>query len=251
MNMAHIELDNASLRYPLFGDSAKSLRAVLAGLVTGRKRVESRPVYVEALSGITLDLAEGSRLGLIGCNGAGKSSLLRLMAGVFQPSSGTVRRNGKIVTMFDLSYGMDEEANGFDNIDIVCAVLGISNADLNDIKREVADFSELGDALRRPIKTYSAGMRVRLAFGLVSSIYAEILLIDEIIGVGDASFMKKASARIRKQIQEAKVLVLASHAESVLRDFCTAGLVISEGKAVFHGPIEEALRYYNTKESPK
>lgn len=245
--MAHIELENVSLRYPLFGDSAKSLRAVLAGFLTG-KRLESLPVHVEALTGITLELSEGSRLGLIGSNGAGKSSLLRLMAGVFQPSSGTVHREGKIVTMFDLSYGMDEEASGLDNINIVSSVLGISNSDLDRIKREVVDFSELGGALRRPIKTYSAGMRVRLAFGLVSSIYAEILLIDEIIGVGDASFMRKASARISKQIQEAKVLVLASHAESVLRDFCTTGLVMSDGKAVFYGPIDEALKYYNSKE---
>lgn len=149
--------------------------------------------------------------------------------------------------MFDLSYGMDEEANGFENIDIVSVVLGISRFDLDRIKNDVAEFSELGEALHRPIKTYSAGMRVRLAFGLLSSMSAEILLIDEIIGVGDASFMKKASARISKQIQEAKIFVLASHAESVLRDFCTTGLVMSEGKAVFHGPIEDALKFYNSR----
>ncbi len=243
--MARITLENVHLRYPLMGDAAKSLRARLAAVVSGKQRNNTRPTYVDALQGLNLELRDGDRIGLIGGNGAGKSSLLRLMAGIYRPTSGTLVREGKVLTMFDLSYGMDEEADGLENIEIAAALLGITSSDLRRIKAEVTEFSELGDALLRPIKTYSAGMRVRLAFGLVSSLKADILLVDEIIGVGDARFMKKASARVTKQLETAKILVLASHAESVLRDFCTTGLVMLNGHATFHGPIDEAIRFYN------
>jgi len=246
--MARITLENVHLRYPLMGDKAKSLRARLAAVVSGKQRCDTRPTYVDALQGLILDVRDGARIGLIGCNGAGKSSLLRLMAGIYRPTSGTLIREGNVLTMFDLSYGMDEEADGLDNIEIAAALLGITGTDLSRIKAEVTEFSELGDALLRPIRTYSAGMRVRLAFGLVSSLNADILLIDEIIGVGDSRFMKKASARISKQVESAKIFVLASHAESVLRDFCTTGVVMSEGRIQFQGPINDALRFYNLSE---
>lgn len=246
--MARITLENLHLRYPLMGDAAKSLRARLATVVSGKQRCDTRPTYVEALQDLSLDLRDGDRIGLIGINGAGKSSLLRLMAGIYQPTSGSLIRDGNVLTMFDLSYGMDEEADGLENIEIAAAMLGITGRDLSHIKAEVTEFSELGDALLRPIRTYSAGMRVRLAFGLVSSLNADILLIDEIIGVGDSRFMKKASARISKQVESAKIFVLASHAESVLRDFCTTGVVMSEGRIQFHGPINDALRFYNLSE---
>lgn len=246
--MARITLENVRLRYPLMGDAAKSLRARLAAVVSGKQRCDTRPTYVEALKDLSLDLRDGDRIGLIGINGAGKSSLLRLMAGIYQPTTGSLIREGNVLTMFDLSYGMDEEADGLENIEIAAAILGITGRDLSHIKAEVTEFSELGDALLRPIRTYSAGMRVRLAFGLVSSLNADILLIDEIIGVGDSRFMKKASARISKQVESAKIFVLASHAESVLRDFCTTGVVLSEGRIQFHGPINDALRFYNLSE---
>lgn len=246
--MARLTLDNVHLRYPLIGDTAKSLRARLATLVSGKERHDTRPTFVDALQGLNLDLCTGDRVGLIGGNGAGKSSLLRLMAGIYRPTSGTLVREGNVQTMFDLSYGMDEEADGLENIEIAATLLGISRSDLDRIKADVSEFSELGDAILRPIKTYSAGMRVRLAFGLVSSLKADILLIDEIIGVGDARFMKKASARVTKQLESAKILVLASHAEQVLRDFCTTGLVMLNGQPTFQGPIEEAIRFYNNSQ---
>ncbi|MCG9081335.1 ABC transporter ATP-binding protein [Laribacter hongkongensis] len=246
--MACITLENVHLRYPLMGDTAKSLRARLASVVSGKQRGDTRPIYVDALQDLSLDLHDGDRIGLIGTNGAGKSSLLRMMAGIYQPTSGRLIREGNVLTMFDLSYGMDEEADGLENIEIAAAILGIPGKDLSHIKAEVSEFSELGDALLRPIRTYSAGMRVRLAFGLVSSLNADILLIDEIIGVGDSRFMKKASVRISKQVESAKIFVLASHAESVLRDFCTTGVVMSGGRIQFHGPINDALRFYNLSE---
>jgi ABC-type polysaccharide/polyol phosphate transport system ATPase subunit len=246
--MSILSVENASLRFPLMLDSAKSLRAVLASALSNRKRLEITPTYVDALSGISLDLNEGTRLGVIGPNGAGKSTLLRLMAGIYAPTSGRVKRSGKTLTMFDLSYGMDEEADGYENIEIAGTVLGMSLAEVQKIKQEIVEFSELGDAMSRPIKTYSAGMRVRMAFGLVSSLNSDILLIDEIIGVGDSRFMKKASNRIQRQAEATKVFVLASHAEGVLRDFCTTGIVMSAGKIRFHGEINDAIAFYNASQ---
>lgn len=244
--MASLRLTDAGLSYPLINDSAKSLRRAIAALLTGRGQADLAAIAVDALTGINLDLSDGARLGLIGPNGAGKSSLLRMMAGIYSPSSGSVAISGKTVSMFDLSYGMDEEATGHENLEIAGTMLGFSRADILAISDEIEEFSELGSALARPIKTYSAGMRMRLAFGLVSSIDADILLIDEIIGVGDAHFVKKASQRIADRIAKTKILVLASHAESVLKDFCTTGLVMNAGKVRFHGPIDEAIAVYNS-----
>jgi ABC-2 type transport system ATP-binding protein/lipopolysaccharide transport system ATP-binding protein len=243
--MALLTLNNVHLRYPIMGDAAKSLRSRLVAAVSSGQHSNTSPTYVDALQNLNIVLRDGDRIGLIGGNGAGKSTLLRLMAGIYTPTSGTIVCEGNVLTMFDLSYGMDEEANGFENIEIAATLLGIKRSDLGRIKVDVTEFSELGDALLRPIKTYSAGMRVRLAFGLVSSLKTDILLVDESIGVGDARFMKKASARVTKQLESAKILVLASHAEQVLRDFCTTGVVMMNGRVTFQGNINDAISFYN------
>ena len=243
--MAQLSLRNASLSYPLMHDGALSMRAALAGALFPGRRLNSKVSHVNALNEINLELKDGDRLGLIGPNGAGKSTLLRLLAGIFVPTTGEVVREGSVVTMFDLSYGMDEEANGFDNITLAGTVLGLSFQEIRDIRNDVVSFSELGDALERPVKTFSAGMRVRLAFGLLSSLPSEILLIDEIIGVGDVRFMKKASSRIKTCSDSAKIFVLASHAESVLKDFCDTAVVMKEGTIHYFGPVDDAIAFYN------
>lgn len=198
------------------------------------------------LTDINLELEAGTRLGLLGSNGAGKSSLLRMLAGIYTPTSGKVIRTGKTVTLFDLLLGMDEEASGYKNLDIAGALLGMSRAEIKELTPEIADFSELGDALNHPIKSYSDGMRVRLAFSLVTTIQAENFLVDEIIGVGDASFLNKAQARMRASVDRSKVLVLASHSNQVLKEFCTTGAVLSNGRLIFHGPIQEAIHEYQS-----
>lgn len=235
-----ITVKNADLHPPIA--QVTSLRGTLKSL--GRmKASESFPV----LSDINLDLKEGTRLGLIGPNGAGKSSLLRLMAGVFEPTKGIVHRSGVTLTLFDLHYGMDDEASGYKNLEIAGALLGIKRQDIEALVPEVEEFSELGDALERPLKSYSSGMRMRLAFTLVTSLQADNLLIDEIIGVGDAAFLNKARSRLADKIDRSKVLVLASHADSVLSDFCTTGVVMSKGRIVYHDKIDDALNYYNNE----
>ena len=233
-----IRIRSADLHPPIA--RATSLRGSLKKLWLPED-VQQFPV----LSDIDLDLTPGTRLGLLGSNGAGKSSLLRLMAGIFEPTRGSVERSGKIVTLFDLHFGMDEEASGYKNLEIGGALLGISRKEIRAMIPEIEEFSDLGEALERPIKSYSAGMRVRLAFSLITSLQADCLLIDEIIGVGDASFLKKARQRLERQMEKSNIVVLASHANSVLSEFCTTGIVLDHGKITFHGEINEAIAHYN------
>ena len=152
---------------------------------------------------------------------------------------------GRVGTLFDLSLGMDEEATGYENVYISGTLLGFGVDEIKKIIPDIEAFTELGEALYRPVKTYSSGMRVRLAFSLVTATQADIMLIDEIVGVGDMRFLEKASERVKAMCSRTKVLFLASHAEFVLRDFCTEGLVFHEGHIVKRAPIGEAIAYYN------
>ncbi len=241
--MSFLHLKNVTLKYPLLGTYSGS--AALATFFLKNKKEERKTVSIEALSAINLKLEEGTRMGLIGVNGSGKSTLLRVMAGILQPTIGSVELNGKVVTMFDLYCGMDEEANGIENIYIAGLTLGLSRSEIRSKIPDIEYFSSLGDSLTRPVKTYSAGMRLRLVFSLISSLQSDVLLVDEVIGVGDISFLKKASERLKILSNQTKVFVLASHSEWALRDFCTTGLVMSSGKIVFHGLIDDAITFYN------
>jgi ABC-2 type transport system ATP-binding protein len=242
--MVEIKLDKASVHFPVYGEAALSLRHVMLRPFHRRAALVRQQV-VEALKEITLHVCEGDRLGLIGLNGAGKSTLLRLLGGIYEPTSGTVECRGQVGTLFDLHLGMDDEASGYENIFIAGIILGLSAVQIRAALPEVIDFTELGDAIWRPLKTYSTGMRVRLAYAIATSIHNEIMLIDEIIGVGDIRFLRKASCRAEDLARSAKIFVLASHAEFVLRDFCRTGVVLVDGRIPFQGPINDAIAFYN------
>ena len=243
--MAEILVDKASVRFPVYLDSSVSIRRwFLERLIPGRQN-RALPVAVDALTEISATFNDGDRVGLIGLNGAGKSTLLRLLAGIFEPSSGTISRSGRISTLFDLYLGMDDEASGYENVYIAGTILGLSRQEIRQLIPDVERFTELGDALLRALKTYSTGMRVRLAFAIATSTHSEILLIDEIIGVGDMRFLKRACQRIAERISNTKIMVLASHAEFVLLDFCTTGIVLDQGRIICHAPIADAIRFYN------
>jgi ABC-2 type transport system ATP-binding protein len=244
--MVEIKLDKASVHFPAYGEAALSLRHTMLRPLSHRAATV-RLQGIAALKEITLHIREGDRIGLIGLNGAGKSTFLRLLGGIFEPTSGTVVRCGQVGTLFDLNLGMDEEASGYENIFIAGIILGLSVLQIRTTVTEIIAFTDLGDAIWRPLKTYSTGMRVRLAFAIATSTHSEIMLIDEIIGVGDIRFLRKASIRATDLARQAKIFVLASHAEFVLRDFCTSGLVFEEGLILFRGPIDEAIAFYNNR----
>jgi ABC-2 type transport system ATP-binding protein len=244
--MAAIWLDHISLAYPIYDSSSRSLRRQLIKAGTGGRVLTDagKHVQVQALEDISLSLAHGDRLALIGHNGAGKSTLLRVLAGIYEPLAGRMYVEGRTVPLFDITLGMDPEATGYENIRLRSMMLGLSRVQSEAMTEEIADFAELGSFLDMPVKTYSAGMRARLAFAISTCIQPDILLLDEGIGAGDAAFMEKANRRLEDFIHHTGILVLASHSESLLRQWCTKGLVLNQGRAITLAPVEEALACY-------
>lgn len=244
--MAFIELNGATLDLPIYDVQGRSLKKKL--LRMGRRSAIAEDndgvVVVRALDNVSIRFNSGDRVGLIGHNGAGKSTLLRTMAGIYEPTSGTVTRSGRAVPLLDISHGMDENSTGYQNIRLRALLLGMTDSEIKEKQQEIADFSELGDYLDLPIRTYSSGMRVRLAFAVSTAVDAEILLLDEVMGVGDASFKVKATERLEDLHSRAEVVVLAMHSNSEIRRVCNKALWMEKGKVRAFGPVEEVVSAY-------
>ncbi len=186
----------------------------------------------------------GDKVALLGLNGAGKSTLLRLLIGVYSPSDGRVIINGSIGGVLDNGIGFEPEASGYDNIYYRSYMLGLSKKEIDENIDEIIAFTELESDIHVPIKYYSSGMSMKLSFAISSHWKTDILLMDEVIGVGDKNFQEKAQNRINSQLIDTKILFLASHNLPLIKDYCNKGLVLSEGKLVFYGNLEDALENY-------
>lgn len=200
------------------------------------------------MKGVTLSIGEGERVGLIGTNGSGKSTLLKVLAGILTPTDGELQVGGSVNSIFDPALGMDAEASGLENIRIRCMLMRVPTSQIDQKCAEIADFSELGVALRRPIKTYSAGMAVRLAFSIATAVEPEILVMDEWLSAGDARFVSKALKRMESLVQASRMLILASHSEDILTNWCTRLLWFEDGKLIEDGFPAEVLSKYRGKE---
>ncbi|ODV43711.1 ABC transporter ATP-binding protein [Cupriavidus sp. UYMMa02A] len=244
--MAYIELRNVGLELPIYDVQGRSLKKRVLRLGRKNKLAEETNgvVVVKALDGIDLRLEAGDRIGLIGHNGAGKSTLLRLLAGIYAPTSGTYERQGKAVPLLDISLGMDENSTGYQNIRLRGLLLGMSDEEVRRKERDIAEFADLGDALDLPLRTYSSGMRMRLAFAVSTAIDADILLLDEVIGVGDASFQDKANERLHDLHNRAQIVVLAIHSNEVIRRMCNKVIWLEHGRIRMAGTVEEVLPVY-------
>src|SRR6266702_6265993 len=190
--MVSIDVWNASVDFPIFDAKTRSLKKAVLGKVGGKIGTDQKAPIIEALHDITLSLREGDRVGLVGHNGAGKTSLLRMLAGIYEPTSGSLRSSGRITSLLDVTLGMDHEATGYENIMIRGLIMGASKQQMRDLTDSIAEFSGLGDYLTMPVRTYSSGMVLRLAFAIVTSVEADVLLMDEWLSVGDADFVLKA-----------------------------------------------------------
>jgi lipopolysaccharide transport system ATP-binding protein len=232
--MAKIEFDNVSLSYPIYGSHGMSLRSHLMRVATGGSiEKDSRTTVITALKNVSFTLKDGDAVGLIGHNGAGKSTMLRTMAGIYPPSSGRVLRQGKTATVFEIGAGLDYELSGYDNIIHLGMMMGLSYAEAKSLTPDIEEFTELGDFLQLPIRTYSSGMTMRLMFAVATAITPEVLLLDEMFSTGDAGFQQKSQARIRKIIDESKIFVFASHDMSLIKQYCNRIFKLD------HGNIEE------------
>jgi ABC-type polysaccharide/polyol phosphate transport system ATPase subunit len=244
--MAFIELKGATLDLPIYDVQGRSLKRQVMRM--GRRNTIAEDndgvVVVRALDSVDLRLEKGDRVGLIGQNGAGKSTLLRMMSGIYSPTSGTIESSGKVVPLLDISLGMDENSTGLQNIRLRGLLLGMSDAEIRAKQEEIAEFCELGDYLDLPIRTYSSGMRVRLAFAVSTAVEAEILLLDEVMGVGDAVFMHKAEQRLADLHGRAEIVVLAMHSNTEIRRVCNKALWMERGRVRAFGPVEEVVSAY-------
>jgi lipopolysaccharide transport system ATP-binding protein len=237
-----ITLENLSIRFPVYGADQRSLKKHLARIAIGgrlgtRSGGSSAPV-VSALSNVSLKLSAGDRLALVGPNGSGKTTMLRVLAGVYSPDEGSVETIGKIASLLDLSLGLQPTATGFENIYLRGLIAGLSKAQIEEKTAQIAEFSGLGAFLGLPLKTYSSGMLARLAFAVATSVDADILLMDEWIAVGDADFRDSARARLMGLIEQSHVMVLASHEMSLVKGLCNKFLHLEHGIATPIMPIE-------------
>ena len=244
--MANITLTNASVDIPIFNANGRSLTSRILEVATGG-RLDADPngkVIVRALSDVTLELQDGDRIGLVGHNGAGKSTLLRVLSGVFVPTGGSAIIEGSVGSLIDVSLGINPEASGSENIFLRGALLGLSKAEVKEKFDDIVEFSELGEFIEMPMRTYSSGMQLRLAFAVSTIVRPEILLMDEWLSVGDEGFKAKASERLTTVVDSSKILVLASHSRELLEKVTNKVLWLEHGEVKMFGPSAEVLSAY-------
>ena len=226
--------ENLTVEFPIYENSHRSLKKKVLNMTTGGRigsDAGKNPV-VRALDNLSFKIEEGDRIGLVGHNGSGKTTLLRVLTGVYSPVYGKLETNGRIASLLDVSMGLDPDATGFENIYIKGLMDGLSSRLIRSKIDEIADFTELGDYLNLPVKTYSSGMMLRLAFSISTSIEADIIIMDEWLSVGDASFNKKASIRLDALIDNSSILVLASHDPELINNVCNRIIHMEHGKII-------------------
>lgn len=241
--MASIILDHVSVEFSIYQGGSRSLKKSLLRAGTGGRfgKDAGERVCIQALRDVSLTIEHGDRLGIVGANGAGKTTLLRVLAGVYEPVSGRVLINGRVSPLFDVGLGMEPEATGEENILLRGLYLGFSKKDIQARTREIADFTELGGYLELPVRTYSAGMVLRLAFAVSTCVEPDILLMDEWVLAGDAQFMEKANNRIASFVNSSSILVLASHSKKVIREWCNKAIRVHQGQIVAIGDVTNVL----------
>ncbi len=228
--MASIELKNLSLTYPVVNVGASIRRAAMSGLTGGFIQRGRDVSLVEAIRDITLTIQSGDRVGLVGHNGAGKSTLLRVLAGIYKPTRGAVTIEGRVGSLLDIGFGIDPEETGWQNLMFVFKMISRDAEQRTALIDDVAEFTELGEFLHMPVRTYSTGMQMRLSFGIATATSPNILLMDEMISAGDASFYTKAQLRLQKMTESADILVLASHSTELIKSWCNKVAWLEKGE---------------------
>lgn len=232
--MALLELDNVTVQYPIYNSRSMLLRNQLVRISTGG-RIGGEAGHIQivtALNNVSLHLQDGDAVGLVGHNGAGKSTMLRTMAGVYSPVSGKVKRLGRVATVLELGAGMEAELSGYDNIIRMGVLMGLTKRQITAKVEEIEEFTQLGNFLQLPVRTYSSGMATRLMFAVATSAQPDILLVDEVFGTGDAEFQVRARERMEKLIQSVKIFVFASHNSQLIRQYCNRFVRLEHGTAV-------------------
>lgn len=239
-----ISIKDMTLTYTVYLDRTLSIKELFLNWLHRRKYVDQAKEKFEALSSINLKVGEGERLGIIGRNGAGKSSLLKVIAGILKPSKGVVRVNGNIHPLIEISAGFNPEFSGRENIYLNGYMLGFDRKAIRDKEKEIIEFADLAEFIDVPVKYYSSGMSVRLAFTIATSIEPDILILDEMLAAGDAVFREKAKLRMENMINKARAILIVSHDMDLIKRFSSRTIVIHKGKIIFDGAPESAVQHY-------
>lgn len=243
--MALIELNRVCVDFPIFNANNRSLKNTILQSATGGKvDFGAKETIVRSLIDVTFKIKPGERVGLIGHNGAGKSTLLRTLSRVYIPTQGKAKIEGTIGSLVDISLGIDPEATGRENILVRGVLMGLKRSEILARMQEIIEFSELGSFIDMPVRTYSSGMHLRLAFSISTIIRPEILIMDEWLSVGDDSFNQKAAKRLNEMVETSQILVIASHSRGLVEQICTRALWFEHGKLKMDGVAREVCQQY-------
>jgi len=247
--MALIAAHNVTIDIPIYDAASGSIRKfLLEKAVGGQLAQQGSHVVVHALKNVSFEAHDGDRIGLVGHNGAGKTTLLRVLSGTYPPSSGILDVRGRISPMLNNTLGMEPDATGFENIRMCAMLRGITVRQIDEAMDDIIAFTELGDYLKMPVRSYSSGMLLRLAFAVATVPHAEILLIDESIGVGDEHFFQKAYTRLDALVSRSRILVVASHSQDMIRKLCNRALWLDGGRVVGDNQVDRILDAYSRRD---
>lgn len=244
--MSYIQLKNVSVEFPIYNASSRSLKNRVLNIATGGK-IERRTdslVVIRGLTDVSLTLREGDRVGLIGHNGSGKTTMLRVFSGIYIPTQGEAVVSGDCVSLININLGIDPEATGRENIRLRSAIMGMDPKETAAKLEDIAQFSGLGDFLDMPFRTYSSGMQLRLAFATSTAVRPEILIMDEWLSTGDEDFKERANQRMRELVDSTKILILASHSRELLEKNCNRIIWLEHGRVRMDGSVDEVLPAY-------
>lgn len=228
--MTIIEAKNLSIKFPVYANHLRSLKkSMIKYISAGKIFNQEKKIYVQALKNINFKINNGDKVGLIGSNGSGKTTLLRAMMGIYHPSEGSIMCKEKVTSLIDIELGIDEDATGYENIILRGLMLNVSRKKIEDKINEIEKFSELGHYLSLPVRTYSSGMKIRLAFSIIVSIKPKVILMDEWLSVGDSEFREKASLKINEIIEDSFAFIIASHDFVQIKKTCNRIFKMEQG----------------------
>lgn len=236
-NMIAIQLKNVSKRYKLFKNEKMRLMSFF------NKKIEFKPK--NALANVSFQINRGEAVALFGKNGAGKSTILKLITGVSYPTEGKIRVNGRVSALLELTAGFDPELTGRENIYFRGDILGIKKEELKLSEKDIVEFAELGEYIDQPVRTYSSGMRARLGFAINVNVNPDILIVDEALSVGDRAFREKCRRDIARKIENGVTFLFVTHSLIDAKKFCKRGIVMKNGRVVFDGNVNEAAQFYS------
>ena len=240
MGKPAVVVDNVSMKFNLSKEKVDNLKDYLIKFI--KKEIKYNEFW--ALQNVSFTVEKGDRVGILGLNGAGKSTLLKVIAGVFKPTEGSVTKHGKMVPLLELGAGFDQQYTGKENIYLYGAMLGYSKEFIDEKYDEIVKFSELKDFIDVPIKNYSSGMKSRLGFSIATVVSPKILILDEVLSVGDAKFRKKSEKKVLSMFDSGVTVLFVSHSLAQVQRICNKAMILEKGKLIAYGDIDTISKQY-------